>query len=102
MSDRMRIIINQFAKRYDLVILDSSPVFVGSEVLTLSRFVDKVIFSIRWGHTQREVAFDALKQLVEAQADVAGTYFSRVDPKRYRQFAYGQLNYEYERAAFAS
>jgi len=43
-----------------------------------------------------------LKQLVEAQADVAGTYFSRVDPKRYRQFAYGQLNYEYERAAFAS
>lgn len=102
MSDRMRIIINQFAKRYDLVIIDSSPVFVGSEVLTLSRFVDKVIFSIRWGHTQREVAFDALKQLVEAQADVAGTYFSRVDPKRYRQFSYGQLNYEYERAAFAS
>ena len=101
MSDRMRIIINQFAKRYDLVILDSSPVLVGSEVLTLSRFVDKVIFSIRWGHTQREVAFDALKQLVEAQADVAGTVFSRVDPKRYRQFAYGQLNYEYERTAFA-
>jgi polysaccharide biosynthesis transport protein len=102
MSERMRIIVNQFAKRYDLVILDSSPVLVGSEVLTLSRFVDKVIFSVRWGHTQREAAFDALKQLIEAQADVAGTMLSRVDPKRYRRFAYGHLNYEYERTALAS
>jgi len=99
-SERMRIIVNQFAKRYDLVILDSSPVLVGSEVLTLSRFVDKVIFSIRWGHTQREMAFDALKQLIEAQADVAGTLFSRVDPKRYRKFAYRHLHYDYERTAF--
>lgn len=98
-SERMRLILQTFAKNYDLVILDSPPVLVGSEVLQLSRMVDKTVFAVRWGHTHQEPMLEALKQLVDAQADVAGTVLSRVDPRRYRQYAYGRLNYEYARPA---
>lgn len=98
-SQRMRLILQSFAKNYDFVLLDTPPVFVGAEVLTLSRMVDKTVFVVRWGHTRRDTALDALKQLVEAQADVAGVALSRVDPRRYRQFAYGHLNYQYSRSA---
>lgn len=99
-ADRMRLILQTFAKNYDIVILDSAPILVGAEVLTLSRMVDKVSFVLRWGHTRREIALEAIKQLVEAQGDVAGVVMSRVDPKRYREYAYGSgMSYEYVRPA---
>ena len=98
-SERMRLALKTFAKNYDLVILDSPPVLVGAEVLSLSRMVDKVLFAIRWGHTRRESVMEGLRQLVDARGNIAGVVMSRVDPKRYRQYAYGNLNYEYARPA---
>lgn len=98
-SERMRLVLKTFAKNYDLVILDTPPVLVGPEVLSLARMVDKVAFAVRWGHTRREVALEALKQLLDARADVAGAVLSRVDPKRYRQYGYGRMNYQYPRPA---
>ena len=100
-SARMRAALQTFAKNYDLVILDTPPVLVAAEVLQLSRLVDKVLYTVRWGHTRREVALDALKQLLEAGADVPGVVMSRVDAKRYREFAYSHLNYEYARPSLA-
>ncbi|MBV8534423.1 MAG: AAA family ATPase [Alphaproteobacteria bacterium] len=102
-AERMRLILQTFAKNYDIVILDSPPILVGAEVLTLSRMVDKVSFVLRWGHTRREIALEALKQLIDAQGDVAGVVMSRVDPRRYREYAYGSgMNYEYVRPALIS
>ena len=100
-SQRMRSVLQTFAKNYDLVILDTAPVLVAAEVLQLARIVDKVLYTVRWGHTRREVALDGLKQLLEAGADVPGLLVSRVDAKRYREFAYSHLNYEYARPSLA-
>ena len=94
-SDRMGAMLRVFAKNYDLVILDSAPVLVSSEVLMLSRLVDKTVFVVRWGHTRRDTALDALRQLNDAQADLAGIVLSRVDAKKYREFADAHLNYDY-------
>ena len=100
-SQRMRSALQTFGKNYDLVILDTAPVLVAAEVLQLARMVDKVLYTVRWGHTRREVALDGLKQLLEAGADVPGLLVSRVDAKRYREFAYSHLNYEYARPSLA-
>ena len=100
-SPRMRAVLQTFAKNYDLVLLDTPPVLVAAEVLQLSRMVDKVLYTVRWGHTRREVALDGLKQLLEVGADVPGVVISRVDAKRYREFAYSHLNYEYARPSLA-
>jgi polysaccharide biosynthesis transport protein len=101
LSPRMEAIISTFARSYDLIILDSAPVLVGAEVLSLCRLVDKVVYTVRWGVTRREVALEGLKQIIEAQADVAGVVLSRVDARRYRHYAYGRLDYEYRRPSLA-
>jgi len=100
-SERMRFLLHNFAKNYDLVILDGAPVHVGSEVLALSQMVDKVLFFVRWGHTRRDTVRDALRQIADAQSDLAGVVLSRVDPQGYREFGYGQLPYGYARRAVA-
>lgn len=94
-SDRMAAMLHSFAKTYDVVVLDSAPVLVSAEILILARLVDKTVFLVRWGQTHRESVFDALRQLRDAQADVAGVVLSRVDAKRYREFAATHLNYDY-------
>ncbi|WP_044561127.1 polysaccharide biosynthesis tyrosine autokinase [Azospirillum sp. B4] len=96
-SDRMRVLLQTFAKNYDLVLIDTAPVLVGAEVLAMARMVDKVLFTVRWDHTRRNAALQALRQLVEVQCDLAGVIMSRVDPRRYRQYGYGPLNYDYAR-----
>ncbi len=95
MSERLATLLRMFTKHYDLIILDSAPVLVSSDALMLSRLVDKTMFVVRWGHTRQDAVLDALRQLSDAQADVAGVVLSRVDAKRYREFADAHLNYDY-------
>jgi succinoglycan biosynthesis transport protein ExoP len=100
-GERMRQLLQSLSSRYDMILLDAAPVLVGADILTLARMVDKVTLSVRWGHTRREAVGEALKSLIDVQADFAGAVLTRVDPKGYRRYAYGHLNYEYERPALA-
>lgn len=100
-GERMRRLLHALAGSYDMILLDAAPVLVGAEVLTLARMVDKVALAVRWGHTRREAVGEALKSLIDVQADFAGAVLTRVDPKGYRRYSYGHLNYEYERPMLA-
>lgn len=86
-SERMAYLLRAFADEYDLVILDSAPVLVTADALALARLVEKVVFVVRWGSTRQEAVLDALKQLLEIQADVAGIAISRVVMKQFRRYA---------------
>jgi hypothetical protein len=56
-----------------------------------------VAFISRWGSTPRQTSMEALKQLLEAGADVAGTVLSRVDAKGFGRYAGVPLSYQYNR-----
>jgi len=101
-SQRMRNLLEAFAPDYDFIILDTPPALVTADVLALARLVEKVVFVVRWGHTQREAVLEALKQILEAQGNVAGIVMSRVIAKEYRQYASSALSYEYRRPAMAT
>jgi capsular exopolysaccharide synthesis family protein len=96
-SDRMRQLLDALTPHYDFVILDTAPALVTADVLALSRLVEKVVFVVRWGHTRQDAVFEALKQIVDAQADVAGVVLSRVVSKEYRRYGHRDPFYEYSR-----
>lgn len=95
-SDRMRHLLDALASHYEFVLLDTPPALVTADVLALSRYVEKVVFVVRWGHTRQENAMEALKQIIDAQGDVAGVVMSRVISKQYRR--YGRLDPFYAEA----
>ncbi|HYX02337.1 MAG TPA: polysaccharide biosynthesis tyrosine autokinase [Reyranella sp.] len=86
-SKRMEQLLAAFAAEYDLVILDTPPVLVTADALSLARLVDKVVFVVRWGQTRQEAVLEALKQLLEVQANLAGIVLSRVVARQYRRYA---------------
>lgn len=96
-SDRMRQLLDALTPHYDFVILDTAPALVTADVLALSRLVDKVVFVVRWGHTRQDAVVEALKQIIDAQGDVAGCVLSRVVSKEYRRYGHRDPFYEYSR-----
>jgi len=92
-SDRMAGLLEALSAEYDLLILDSPPVLVTADSLALCRLVEKVLFVVRWGHTRQEAVLEALKQLLDAQADIAGIAVSQVVAKEFRRYASCELAY---------
>lgn len=97
-SDRMRHLLEALEQHYEFIILDTPPALVTADVLALSRLVEKVVFVVRWGHTRQEAVLEALKQIVDAQGDVAGVVMSRVVSRQYRQYTYGDPFFEAKRS----
>ncbi|WP_170921117.1 GumC family protein [Enhydrobacter aerosaccus] len=96
-SDRMRQLIEALTPHYDFVVLDTAPALVTADVLALSRLVEKVVFVVRWGYTRQDAVFEALKQIIDAQGDVAGVVLSRVVSREYRRYGHRDPFYEYSR-----
>ena len=101
-SNHMRRLLEALEPHYEFIILDTPPALVTADVLALSRLVEKVVFVVRWGHTRQEAVLEALRQIVDAQGDVAGIVMSRVVSKQYRQYAYGDPFFEGKRTAAAA
>lgn len=99
-SERMRHLLRSLTRHYDLVLIDTPPVLVGSEVLYLSQLVDQAIYVVRWGHTRRDAAMKGLRQLLEMRAPVAGVVLSRVNTRRYRRYVQYGGSYSYRPTAF--
>jgi succinoglycan biosynthesis transport protein ExoP len=92
-SDRMAELLRLLSSAYDVILLDSPPVLVTADALVLSRLVEKVVFLVRWGHTRQDVVMEGLKQLLDAQADVAGIAVSRVVVNEYRRHSHRDFSY---------
>jgi polysaccharide biosynthesis transport protein len=87
-SSTMRILLEEMAAYYDLVVLDSPPVGAVSDGLTLAGIVDKSLYVIRWEQTPRNVVLAGMGQMFEAGAEIAGVVLSRVDVKKHARYGY--------------
>lgn len=84
-SEPMKKVLATLGTGYDLVLLDMPPVLAADEALLLSGIVDKLIFAVRWRHTLRRRATEAMDKILAARGDVVGVVFTRVDLGRYRK-----------------
>jgi succinoglycan biosynthesis transport protein ExoP len=92
-SSTMRILLEEMAAYYDLVIIDSPPVAAVSDSFTLSGIVDKAVYVVRWEQTPRNVALAGIRQMIEAGADIAGVVLSRVDVRKHARYGYADSGY---------
>ncbi len=87
-SRRMELLIEELRGVYDAIIIDSPPVMLVSDALILQRYVDRVLFVVRWGKTRREIVLNALKQISLKEPHKIGLLMTQVDTKRQEQYDY--------------
>ncbi|HYM31364.1 MAG TPA: polysaccharide biosynthesis tyrosine autokinase [Candidatus Cybelea sp.] len=88
-SEAMRRMLARLKEVYDLVIVDTPPVLVVSDALVLLRLVDKTLFMVRWGKTRREAAQIGVRDVLQANADLAGVVLNEVDLRKSARYQYG-------------
>src|SRR6185503_1262362 len=81
-SEHMRRLLGTLSARFDMIILDSAPLLAVSDARNLCALADKVLFAVRWQHTRRAAALPAIRQILNANGDLAGVLLSMTDTKR--------------------
>ncbi len=75
-------LLKRLEQKFDVVVIDSSPVMPVSDPLLLASQVDGVILIIQCGATDRKLAQDVVQQLMRAQANLLGAVLNKVEPKK--------------------
>lgn len=94
-SKKMYALLQTLAESYDMIILDTPPLLAVSDALVLVRTVDRVLFVVRWEKTRRDFVGAAVKQILEAGANVGGIVLSQIDMKKQSRYGYGNTNNYY-------
>jgi capsular exopolysaccharide synthesis family protein len=98
-SERMRNVLSAAAKIYDIVLVDSPPLFPIADASLLSTMVDGVLLVVRGSRTPRHLPREALARLRFMQARVLGVVLNGVDPSA-GEYAY-RYSYYFRDAAQA-
>jgi capsular exopolysaccharide synthesis family protein len=89
-SARMREVLRTLTEHYDMVLIDSPPVFPITDSAILAPAVDGVVMVVRGHRTNRQVTTEALERLHFMKANVVGVVLNGVDPGSgyYRSYSY--------------
>ena len=98
-SARMRAALVAATERYDIVLVDSPPIFPVADASLLATMVDGVVLVVRGERTPRHLTREAIARLRFMQAKILGVVLNGVDPGA-RQYAY-RYSYYFQEAAEA-
>lgn len=94
-SAEMLSFIENLAKEFDYVVIDSPPVLPVTDSVVLSRFVEGVIFVVGSGITPRKVVADAIHRLEAVGAHVLGSILNNVDLQGGEHYYYNRYYRSY-------
>jgi len=87
-SKRMRFLLAQFKKRFDIIIIDTSPILPASDALMLAPMTDGVVLIVKPGIMNRNLVKKAVEQLRTAKANLIGVVLNNVDTRRESYYKY--------------
>jgi capsular exopolysaccharide synthesis family protein len=98
-SARFRKLVAQLSERYDRVIIDSPPVLLVTDATVLSTLVDGCVLVVRAFSTDKELARQSLRAMLDVSGKVAGVILNSVDLNRHE---YKYYYYYYKRDGYYS
>jgi len=94
-SQRMKDLIMRLTDKYDIMILDSSPILSVADGLILGSLTEGTILVVRAAKTTYEEARRCLKSLQDLKADVKGLIINVLDLKKRDYYYYRYHQYYY-------
>jgi succinoglycan biosynthesis transport protein ExoP len=88
-SPKLQSLLTQLRSRYNYIILDAPPLLGLADTRIAARLADAVLFVVRWGKTNDEVAVNGIDSLLESRTAVAGAVLTQVDIRSHTKRAYG-------------
>lgn len=92
-SSRTSYLLKLLCNKFDIVIIDSSPIIPASDALLLSPQVDGIVLVVQVGSASRTIVKDAVQQLQKAKANILGVLLNKADVTKNSYYKYYQAYY---------
>ena len=92
-SPRMRELITQYREQYDLIVIDTPPVLIFADTLTISQNTDGIVLVGRLGVTNPATAKNARELLEQSHQRILGIVVNSVDDELENYYQYAK-NYD--------
>lgn len=92
-SDKMAELLNELARCFEYVIIDSPPVLAVTDAAILSGLVDGVLLIVECGKTPKGGLVHSHRTLVSSGARILGMVLNKYDQRIGRAYGYGGYNF---------
>ncbi|GLI55792.1 capsular polysaccharide biosynthesis protein [Propionigenium maris DSM 9537] len=96
LGGRMKNLIENLKKDYDLILLDTPPLLATSDAAILSKYSDGVIFVCGYGMITKKELIQAKKMLSKAEANLYGIVINKIEESGYAAGNYGYYSYTHK------
>lgn len=87
-SPKTRFLLEEFKKKYDVVIIDSSPVMPASDALLLASRVDGIVLVVKSGEVNRKSVKDVVLQLEQTKTKILGVVLNQAAQEDHKYYTY--------------
>ena len=91
-SERFKKLLTELDRRFDRIIIDSSPLLAVTDAAILSTLVDAAVLVVRSGETRKDVAYRGLRSVLDLGSHVAGVVVNGLDYSRH-EYKYSYYGY---------
>jgi tyrosine-protein kinase Etk/Wzc len=87
----------QLHSRYDIVVVDSSPMLALSEAQAVCRLGKHFVVATRWRHTDTVATGEVIRRLSAQDPSLIGVVLTMVDIGKYKLYAHGEAGAYYRK-----
>jgi capsular exopolysaccharide synthesis family protein len=88
-SLRLRQVVNELSKHFDMVIIDAPPLLAVGDALALGKVSKGMVLVVEWGKTTRRMLADVRARFSQANMEPVGVVLNKVDGRSGSNGYYG-------------
>lgn len=87
-SKAIKDLIRELSDDYDYIFIDTPPIILVSDPITISTFSDAVILIIAYSETEKEIAKKSIESLKHVNANIIGTILNKAPVTKHNKYYY--------------
>lgn len=87
-SNAIKEEIKKLSSFYDYIFLDTPPIALVSDPITISSYSDAVILAIAYSETEKEIAQKSVESLKKVNANIIGTILNKIPVSKNNKYYY--------------
>ena len=87
-SNTIKEMIKELSEVYDYILLDTPPVMVVSDPISIASYSDAVIVTIGYSETEKDIVKKAVDSLKQVNANIIGTILNKVPVTKQNKYYY--------------
>ncbi|MGB4439137.1 MAG: CpsD/CapB family tyrosine-protein kinase [Sedimentibacter sp.] len=87
-SNAIKELLKELSSHYDYIFLDTPPIILVSDPITIASYSDAVILTVEFAKTEKEIAKKSVDSLRRVNANIIGTILNKMPVTKHNKYYY--------------